>query len=351
MEFRADRWSWTRSAPRNTSERGWALRRRGVSHGFVRRLEVHRLAASHAGARWRDAEPIHLRRALATDRVRAPIARTVTLFASLRAGADFEPRVWRRCSDSRFVPAGASVDLSDPREIERVHADLRTGARFSARDLWAKASWISHDARDASLRIRFSFGLESSDDWRSSPRRSCAADEFCEAVFPEAVLLARHRCLHALLRRWTGGHVRLSERIVFSNAPGGGARFHHDAETDQLGVAYAQLAGRTAWLSLSKRALAAEVAALATSSHLKRLAGTPSKAMRGLESHDDRVDALLNESPKLTGRLIERGAGFVLSAGDVLLLPSHGPDDAAWHSVFALGKRPSLALSFGVFQK
>jgi hypothetical protein len=322
-----------------------------VSHGLLRRARLRRLTRVEADERWRGSEPIHVVRALATSDRRREIARTVALFARLRAGHELEASVWRRCGDPRFVAAGTSVDLSDPREIEKVHADARRGRGFAARDLWAKASWISHDPRDPSLRIRFSFGLESSDDWKTSPSRRRAADEFCEAIFPEAALLARNEKLGAWLARRTGGRVRFSERIVFSNAPGGGAQFHHDAETDQLGVAYAQLAGRTAWLSLSKRALAAEVATLsAGSKKLTRLAGTPAKAMRALESHDDDVENLLNRDPKLTQRLVERGAAFVLGAGDVLLLPSHGPDDAAWHSVFALGDRPSLALSFGLFR-
>jgi hypothetical protein len=46
---------------------------------------------------------------------------------------------------------------------------------------------------------------------------------------------------------------------------------------------------------------------------------------------------------------VERGALSILAAGDILLLPSPGPDDAAWHSVFALGSRPSLAHSYGIF--
>jgi hypothetical protein len=42
---------------------------------------------------------------------------------------------------------------------------------------------------------------------------------------------------------------------------------------------------------------------------------------------------------------------FVLEAGDCILLPSHGPDDVAWHSVVALGAKPSLAHSYGIFRR
>jgi len=309
------------------------------------------VSAAEARELWEAAEPVWLRGALELARHRRDIASTVALFRRLRKGAALEPAVWRRLRPGRgFEPAGVSVDLGDPREIEKVHADLRRAGRLVARDLWAKLSRISPDPRDDSLRIRFSFGAERLDDWRTDLRRAVAADDFAEAVFPECALLARNRRVRGMLERWTGRPVRLSERIVFSNAPGGGATFHHDAEPDQLGVAYAQLTGRTAWLALPKRALAAEVARLARGSALESPAGTPARALRALDREDlPELDRLLNRSPRLTRRLVERGSLIVLSAGDVLLLPSHGPDEAAWHSVFALGVTPSVAHSYGVF--
>ena len=45
------------------------------------------------------------------------------------------------------------------------------------------------------------------------------------------------------------------ERIVYFNAPEGGAQFHHDVERGHLGVVFAQLSGRTAWLTLSTEQL------------------------------------------------------------------------------------------------
>lgn len=347
MEIRVDRWRWSArpAGPLRT------LRRRGALHGSVTRVGRRRLDAAEARERWEADEPIWLRGALELGRHSRDIARTVSLFRRLRTGAAFEPEVWRRVRPGRaFEPAGVSVDLGDVREIEKVHADLRRGGRTGARDLWAKLSRISTDARDDSLRIRFSFGAERLDDWRTDARRAAAADDFAEAVFPECALLARNRRVRKLLQGWTGRKVRLSERIVFSNAPGGGAAFHHDAEPGQLGVAYAQLTGRTAWLALPKRALAEEVARLVQGSALAPKAGTPARALRALDREDlPELDRLLNRTPRLTRRLVELGALIVLSAGDVLLLPSHGPDDAAWHSVFALGVTPSVAHSYGVF--
>ena len=338
MDFRADRWIWAPSSARS----GWELERRGSRHGTVRPGAPLRLTPQEARERWLGAEPVLLRGAAAVGEpgAKRAISRTLAMFARLRDGAEIGPEIRRRLAGQRrFEPAGESVDLGDEREIGKVHADLRGRGRV-LEDLWAKLSRISPDSRDDSLRIRFSFGGERLDDWSTDPVRARAADELAEAVFPECRLLTAHREAARLLRRWTGGRVRYSERIVFSNAPGGGAVFHHDAEDGQLGVAYAQLSGRTAWLALSKRALAAAVAGRRDSA----------RALRRLDGHDPALDRLLNRTPSFTRRLVERGALFVLRAGDVLLLPSHGPDDAAWHSVFALGARPSLAHSYGLFR-
>jgi hypothetical protein len=145
--------------------------------------------------------------------------------------------------------------------------------------------------------------------------------------------------------------VRLSERIVYSNAPGGGAVFHHDDEEHQLGVVFGQLAGETAWLALPKRELAAHVAACARSGALRRLAGTPRRALRALDRDAPALRALLDATPRFTARLVDHGALIHLRAGDALLLPTHGPDDTCWHAVFALGRRASLAHSYGIFAR
>lgn len=330
---------------------GVSLTRRGIRHGRFRASGAWEVPGE-ARDLWRDAEPIHLAGAL-REGLRghaADVRRTRRLLARLsEARVEFRRDVWRRLSRSRgFVLGGASRDLGDPREIEKVHADWK-GAGKAGADVWAKLSRISRDPRDRSLRIRFSFGSELHDDWHTNVRRARAADAFAEAAFPECRVLARDRPTLLLLRRATGGPVRLSERILFANAPGGGAVFHHDAETGQLGVAYAQLAGRTAWLAVPKRDLASLVSEMATG-RLASAVGTPARALRALALDLPALDRLLNASPRFTRALAERGRLYVLAAGDLLLLPSPGPDDAAWHSVFALGRRPSLALSFGIFR-
>jgi hypothetical protein len=247
---------------------------------------------------------------------------------------------------ARFTAAGVSVDAGDAREIEKFHVDAKdpAGGRFAARDLYAKLSWVSADARDRSLRIRFSFGSERLRDWRRSAARARWADAFAEATFPECAAITNNRALVRLVERLVGRPVRFSERILYANAPGGGAAFHHDAEPGQLGVVYAQLAGETGWIALRKRELAIFLA--------KRLRRAPARVLRQLDGHGDAaLERELQSSMGLVRDLVAESHFYRLRAGDAILLPSHGPDDVAWHSVFALGRAPSLALSFGVFPR
>jgi hypothetical protein len=350
---------WSSPGSRTPSRGAVALVRRGVHHGW---LAPERRAAADLAAgpsseqleRWRRDEPIVLagvlRAALAAHA--EDCAATLALFARARAGAlDFQDEIWRRLArDRRFAPAGATVDLGDAREIEKVFADGLRGRRRVARDLWAKLSWIAADERDRSLRIRFSFGAEALLEWREDPERAQWADRLALAAFPECAVLAENAELVARIERLAGARVRLSERIVYSNAPRGGAVFHHDAEPGQRGVCYGQFAGATAWLALRKRVLAEHVAAAAAGTSLARRLKTAERALSALDEESAvGLARLLNETPSFTRRLVEAGHAFVLRAGDALLLPNHGDQDTCWHSVFAVGARPSLSHSYGIY--
>ncbi len=355
--------AFARSMARRPARATLALVRRGVRHGvFAAPERAPLLSASPlpsvagCAGRWSEDRPILLPGALfpALPRHAAAIRATLRLFERLRRGASFLDELWRRLGGrAGFSPAGATIDLSDPCEIEKVFADARRGGRVRARDLYAKLSWIARDGRDRSLRIRFSFGAEALADWQHETRRAPWSDRFAAALFPECAALAANRPLVRLVERLIGRGARFSERIVYSNAPGGGATFHHDDEERQLGVVFGQLAGETAWLALRKRELAAHVAASVAqgrSPALRARAGTPRRALRALDRQGDpALERLLNATPAFTRRLIEDAALFHLRTGDALLLPTHGPDDTCWHAVFALGKRPSLAHSYGIF--
>lgn len=335
------------------------LRRRGVDHGRyavarARAVELGRSSfAIDARERWSRSQPLFLPGALrvALGELAGDVRATRALFDRMRRGGSFQDEVWSRLgARSGFAPAGTSIDLGDAREIEKVFANAVRNQRVVARDLYAKLSWIAHDERDRSLRVRFSFGSEALLDWQNETRRAPFADEFAGALFPECAAIDDNARLRALIDSLIGRRARLSERIVYSNAPGGGATFHHDDEPQQLGVVYGQLAGETAWLALPKRELAGFVARFAKSKSLRTRAATPVRALRALDEESDPVlGRLLNATPSFTRALAAGGALFHLRAGDALLLPSHGPDDVCWHSVFALGKSPSLAHSYGIF--
>ncbi|MFO0984914.1 MAG: hypothetical protein U1E76_24830 [Planctomycetota bacterium] len=330
-----------------------ALERRGVHHGYVR--ERCRTTTPAIPRRWHDAEAIVLRAVLPVGAARATIARSVAHFRAFGRGAGLQPMVARQLvrAPPLFRLAGVSQDVFDPREIEKVYVDAWRGGRCVARGLYAKLSWVARETDDRSLRVRCSFGSEHLLDWRRDPVRATWSDRYAECLFPEARLITGNRRVTSLLTRLTRGRVRLSERIIYANAPGGGAVFHHDAEPGQKGVIYGQMAGATAWLAISKRSLAAVVAQHAASRPLRRSAGTQAKALRALAERTDwdPLHRLLNATPSFTRALVERGACIVLHPGDVLLLPSHGPDDATWHSVFGIGRRPSLAHSYGLFAR
>ncbi len=331
-----------------------SLRRRGVRHGRFVPAEPGTGVPADARARWASDRPILLPGILLPEltRFRGPIRSTLALFEQLRAGRiELQHEVRRRLRAKReFFPSGATVDAGDPRELEKVWVDGMRGKRFAARGLYAKLSWIAHDARDPSLRIRFSFGSEDLLDWQKETRRAPWADRYAQALFPECAAQAGNARLRAVVEDLLGRRARFSERIVYNNAPGGGAIFHHDCEPHQHGVLFGQLAGETAWLALPKRELARHVVACARTPALRRLAGTPRRALRALEiDADPRLARLLNETPAFTAHLVAHGALLRLRAGDALLLPNHGWDDTCWHSVFALGERASLAHSYGIF--
>ncbi len=339
-----------------------ALQRRGIAHGrFVvapRAARGDRLTADMR-ARWDSDRAILLPGILAPALPRwgGAIRRTLALFEDLRAQrVELQDEVRRRLRGrAEFFPSGATVDAGDPRELEKVYVDGMRARRFVARGLYAKLSWIAHDERDVSLRIRFSFGSENLRDWQRETRRAPWADRYARALFPEGAAQAENARLVRTVEGLLGRRARFSERIVYNNAPGGGAIFHHDCEPHQHGVVFGQLQGETAWLALPKRELARHLLAFVRTTRapaLRRLLTSERQALRALDREGDaRIARLLNETPAFTRLLAEHGALFHLRAGDVLLLPNHAWDDTCWHSVFALGRRASLAHSYGLFAR
>lgn len=326
----------------------WPLRRRGADLGFA--VPVSRGAPDprEALARWRRSEPVFLPAVLGRAPVRyaRAIRATLRMFDRLRNGGSFLGEMERRLArEPDLVYAGSARDRQDPREIERLFVDAAPAGEVVARDLWAKLTWIAHDEHDRSLRIRFSSGQEQLDAWMTETDLTAGwVDQFAARAFPECDAVLGCAPLRRLLQHLLARPHRLSERIVYSNAPDGGAVFHHDAEPGQLGVVFSQLEGHTAWLTLPKRRLA---------TLLVRTGAAPKwrAAMAALDAADERLAHVLNRDAEFTAHLAAHGALFVLRAGDAILLPSQGIDDVAWHSVVALGRRPSLAHSYGLFAR
>lgn len=325
----------------------WPLRRRGVVFGTVLPLQRTPPSAAAVDATWAAGEGVFLPGLLGDGpaRHRRAIEQSLRMFDRLRHGGEFLDELERRVGDDANLRySGSTIDRNDAREIERVFVDAVDGERVLAKDLWAKLAWIADDASDRSLRIRFSSGQEQLEDWLLQTDATARwVDEFAVRAFPECAAVLESKELWQTLRRLIPRPFRLSERIVYNNAPGGGAVFHHDAEPGQLGVAYSQLQGHTAWFAIAKRRLARLLVRGGA-------AADERTAMARLDQGDDQqLWQKLNRDPAFAQVLSAHGALFVLQAGDTILLPSHGIDDVAWHSVFALGERPSLAHSYGIF--
>jgi hypothetical protein len=336
-------------ALRARGRRVWPLRRRGAVLGHAVEVDRTLPTAARARARWDTGEPVFLPGILgdAPARHDAAIRACLRMCARLRAGGSFLDELEARIGDDPDLRyAGSTVDRNDPREIERVFVDAEPGGTQVAKDLWAKLAWIANDESDRSLRIRFSAGLEQLEEWMTSTDLTAGwVDLFALRAFPEGNAIVGCAPLRAMLAALLRRPHRLSERIVYNNAPDGGAVFHHDAEPGQLGVCFSQLEGSTAWLSLSKRRLARLLARVGFARDARR-------AMQALDAGEDQpLWRLLNRDQGFTAQLAAHGALFVLHASDSILLPSHGIDDVAWHSVLALGDRPSLAHSYGLFPR
>lgn len=323
----------------------WPLRRRGADLGHAVVVDRTPPTPREAAQRWCDAEAVFLPGMLG-DRPRqfaAPIASSLAMFERLRrGGALIDELTQRLASDNRFAYVGRTRPCPDPRDVEFVVVEAVDGDAVVAPNLWAKLAMIA-PGRDRSLRIRFAAGTDQYEQWMATTSLQAGwVDVFARSAFREcdAVLGCRalRRTLDALLQR----PHRLSERILYNNAPDGGAVFHHDAEPGQLGVVFSQLQGRTGWLALPKLRLAD---LLVRAGHAK----DRRRALLALDDNDERLLPVLNRDADFTALVAAHGGLFVLEAGDCILLPSHSIEQVTWHSVIGLGEQPSLAHSYGLF--
>ncbi len=318
--------------------------------------------------RWFEAKPILLRAVLPPERCIAAAEQRKSLFEGLHAVGGL-----RRFLERAALPGGYRLGpdrpLADPeRDIEclTIAGTPTTEGPLPPkrgeerrRELWVKSGRLSTYPEDRSLRLRISFGRELLDDASRDHAGHCQVAALAHRLLPETAWLEEPP-LEAPLRELVGERVLLTQHIAYWNAPGGGARFHHDSFAEQapggqLGVVYAQLGGSTAWLALSSEDLAARILEFLEYMQAGELAWVREELWPGEReyeralalAHDPRrtlaelarpgqgaLGSLVNRGPEFTSFLADAGHAFLLDPGDVLLLPNHGLSRTCMHSVF-----------------
>lgn len=281
---------------------------------------------------------------------------------------DEDPYAVRRAP--QFELLASTCDEGDDQEIETLEFDVLENGNIVAENLWVKLSWLSYDEGDASLRFRFSFGIVGYEDVAADYQRQEYAAQLTEAVFPESCIISENpaveRTLCSTLAIKAPAYV---ERIVYFNAPNGGAQFHQDVERGHLGVIFAQVHGRTSWLAVPKPSLIEEIQRYLArpDAHIELIeAGVKARSLKTLlakaanadslsayldDHQNDPLDILLNRVPAFAQQLIEAGYAYMLEPGDVILLPQQGIDHCCWHSVFCMDDYSGEALSFAVRER
>lgn len=264
--------------------------------------------------------------------------------------------------EPKFQSLGSTFNEGAEQEIEMVMFDAMQGDTIIAEDLWLKASWLSFHDDDVSLRFRFSFGIDLEEDVAADPHRQQLAAELTDAVFPESKIITHDVELMNKLRQILATDtVNYVERIIYFNAPNGGAYLHHDLERGHAGVVFAQLTGSTFWLALPKKTLIEEIIRFSKSlpwpdsltlemrTEMSELIGDRAYLSDQLESFSNTsLIHLINETEEFVQFLIARGHSTQLQPGDVLLLPQATEQSCCWHSVFCLGEEMGQALSFAI---
>lgn len=351
------------------------LRRRGVAHGTLVALDPAGLFPPRPRRRrrevietqrWRAAQPLLLSAAAPGPPWLAAAARA--LHARLERG---ELAPW--LAERGIALRDPAAPLADPeRDLARAVVAPERGA-----ELWLKAGRLSTHPRDRSLRLRVSFGVKGDDDASRDEARHRAVAELGRELLPGAAELFAPDGLLETVGRIAERRLYATQGIAYWNAPGGGTRFHHDSFDEgsegagggQRGVLYWQAVGATLWLALSIEDLAARVrelvgwlaagelawlrAELAPSdTELERLKDVASR--RAVLLHElGRPDCgvlgpLVNRGPEFTALLADAGHAVLLGPGDVLLLPNHGLERTAMHSVFHAAGEVAYGLSFAL---
>ncbi len=324
-------------------------------------------------ALWNSSEPVVLSGFIGADLLAGyepDIERSYELMHEVLDGKEcnalFAREPYSSRLSGRFEILASIYDENDIQEIEKIESDVVEDGKIVAENLWVKLSWLSFIEDDASLRFRFSFGIESYEDVAADPVRQRYAAEFTEAIFPESAIISRNGHLDDILRKILDARdIAYVERIVFFNAPNGGAQFHQDVEKGHRGVVFAQLRGRSGWFCLSKRSLIKEIQRFLSRDDAFSLLSSVNSSdeiehLYSIVSDDDLLSAymdeqdneplerLLNHIPAFARQLIERGFFYIVEPGDIVLLPQQDMDNCAWHAVLCLDDFAGEALSFAI---
>ena len=350
-------------SPPNHPE-AFPLQRRGYRVGWVYPLSEGAEAAQSPVQRWHDQHAIHLPGLLRDAIIPDCLTRTEAWVEGVLMEEEWESLLARGGVLDRltgeFTWAATVFDDTDPQAIARLDFETRDG-----REVWMKASWLSLHEEDASLRFRFSHGLDRYEDVAADLPRQLASNALCERFFPEARWLTENAALQNHLNALIDATPLFVERIVYFNAPRGGAQFHQDVERGHEGVVYAQLSGETFWFALPKGELVTHLQTVLTDAETvderQRLLGKAEARRLAAQAADtealhrllddpaeDALHVFLNQSPSLAARLVETGAAYHLRPGDCLLLPQRDLEHCCWHSVFTVGEFIGQALSFAV---
>lgn len=351
------------------------LARRGYSIGWIGSAgRPQRLAPATEQQAWQRSQAVFWPGMLTAQlsRFTGDLEHSYNLYLNVLDGAScadvLEEAPFHAELNQKFNLVSCSYDESDLQQVERLDfepADVPSTEEVDS-EVWMKASWLSHAEDDASMRFRFSFGLDGCEDVAADPYRQKLTSQLAQIIFPESSIITDNADLAKELKQLLDvDAIDFVERIIYFNAPDGGAQFHQDVERGHQGVIFAQMSGRTAWIALPKQQLLNEIITfLAREDAKSMLAGVLGKKhLTQLFKHatdsaylnawldqrdNDALDIFINRSPAFSQQLVANGYAYVLHPGDVLLLPQQGMDDCAWHSVFCLDEEPGEALSFAM---
>ena len=349
------------------------LKRRGTALGWVaERPEQDSIDASAAANAWHNSDAYTLPGYVAAElpAQQANIKQSTGLMEAIAEGAEvaelFEQSPYIERTTPQFEMLASFQDEGDDQEIETIEYDVVDGDEVVGENLWCKASWLSFEDDDASLRFRFSFGMVGYEDVAADLDRQHYAAQLTDAIFPESIVISNNSKLEAFMQQVLDTEkLAYVERIIYFNAPNGGAQFHQDVERGHLGVVFAQVHGSTAWLACSKAQLIDEVQAFVGNAanaetltrlmddtmlaELKQKTAEREQLNNWLDDRDNEpLERLINRCPEFYRQMFEQGYGYIINPGDIILMPQKNIDECCWHTVFCIDDFPGESLSFAI---